>query len=90
MSVESAEGARLLQSQREWNMWRLHGYRFAVGTIKSLALAVAHMVGHLDAEKAVQLAFLEQEFQVYSLRSLRSLPALRSLRSLRSLRLEFL
>lgn len=48
-------------------LWRMHGVRLACRSLKSLVLALAVLDAHLSGtqlERVVQLASLEQEFQV--------------------------
>lgn len=49
---------------KSYNDEAMHGFVFAVDTLKSLLLAFACVDKHISVERAVHLARLEEEFQL--------------------------
>lgn len=47
-----------------YNLASLHGFTYAIDTLKSLILACAVVKMHLSVEKAVLLSRLEEEYQL--------------------------
>ncbi|CAG2058708.1 unnamed protein product, partial [Timema podura] len=48
---------------QSYSLWAVHGFSFAVETIKSLILTLCCVDRHISVEKAVFLSRLEEEFQ---------------------------
>nr|CAD7571853.1 unnamed protein product [Timema californicum] len=48
---------------QSYSLWAVHGFSFAVETVKSLILTLCCVDRHISVEKAVLLSRLEEEFQ---------------------------
>lgn len=46
-----------------YNIWAVHGFKFAIETLKSTILGISCAERHLTVERAVLLARLEEDFQ---------------------------
>ncbi|ALC39727.1 l-2-k14505 [Drosophila busckii] len=62
--ITDADKMKIAKHFHSYDLETLHGYIFAVDTLKSIVLACAVMEQQITVEKAVALARLEEEYQI--------------------------